>query len=730
MFQLSATLKAHDQDVKGVVAINNDTLASVSRDGTVRRWSLTDKKDNLWTDEVLYNTNMFLNAITYDSINETIFFAGKDSLINGCKLDSSLNEDPQFTLVGHSSNVCSLNENVETTELISGSWDKTAKVWSSGSLKYSLKGHEAAVWDAKFLPNNKDKFVTVSADKTIKIWDKENAIQTITGIHDDVIRQIDFIPSSQNDFLFATCSNDTTIKLFNEGGEIIKSLEGHESFVYDIKYNNVTAELISCGEDRSLRIWDCTTGKAKQVIRVPAVSIWCLDILPNNDIVVGCSDNTIRIFSYEESRFASTSAIEGFQKEVESTSLSSQTMEFDESKVSPPEVLKRPGKQEGQIVVVKSPSGALDAYQYSNSNWSKVGEVVGSNSAGSDKKVNFEGNDYDYVFDVDIEEGQPPLKLPINITDNPYDAADKFIMRYDLPSSYKDQIVNFILQNTNGVSFDEPTDNTKKDDVKAPPQMINTDNLRVLPIKEFLPLVSFNPDALLNGIVKLNEKEKTFNDEDCATIGSALYDIEGNVQTLYNYAVTIRSSWNTKTPAYDIIRLIVHQLETASDISEFVEEGLNSKDINIRMLTTRILVNCFLNKKWGIDLMKSVKMYDSVFETLDNVLENETKRQAQNLALAVSTLLLNYSVLVVKDPSNGLNIVPTLSDAINTKFGKLEEYQENEEAAYRLVVTYGNLSLIEPTLKQFAKSIKWLNEVNLRYSLHNERFSNIFGDIY
>lgn len=37
----------------------------------------------------------------------------------------------------------------------------------------------------------------------------------------------------------------------------------------------------------------------------------------------------------------------------------------------------------------------------------------------------FEGQQYDYVFDVDVEEGVPPLKLPVNKGDNPYDVADK-----------------------------------------------------------------------------------------------------------------------------------------------------------------------------------------------------------------------------------------------------------------------------------------------------------------
>lgn len=36
-----------------------------------------------------------------------------------------------------------------------------------------------------------------------------------------------------------------------------------------------------------------------------------------------------------------------------------------------------------------------------------------------------EGQQYDFVFDVDVADGVPPLKLPVNKGDNPYTAADK-----------------------------------------------------------------------------------------------------------------------------------------------------------------------------------------------------------------------------------------------------------------------------------------------------------------
>lgn len=41
---------------------------------------------------------------------------------------------------------------------------------------------------------------------------------------------------------------------------------------------------------------------------------------------------------------------------------------------------------------------------------------------GSGRKQLYEGQEYDYVFDVDVSEGMPPLKLPYNISGKLVDA--------------------------------------------------------------------------------------------------------------------------------------------------------------------------------------------------------------------------------------------------------------------------------------------------------------------
>jgi PFU (PLAA family ubiquitin binding) len=55
---------------------------------------------------------------------------------------------------------------------------------------------------------------------------------------------------------------------------------------------------------------------------------------------------------------------------------------------------------------------AFEQWDSLGSKWQKIGEVV--DAVGSGRKQLFDGKEYDYVFDVDIQDGVPPLKLPYN----------------------------------------------------------------------------------------------------------------------------------------------------------------------------------------------------------------------------------------------------------------------------------------------------------------------------
>ena len=95
----------------------------------------------------------------------------------------------------------------------------------------------------------------------------------------------------------------------------------------------------------------------------------------------------------------------------------------------------------------------VEAHQWdsSSNSWQKIGDVV--DAVGQGRKQLYQGKEYDYVFDVDIQDGVPPLKLPYNVSDNPYSAAQRFLQANELPLSYIDQVVQFIEKNTAGVNI-------------------------------------------------------------------------------------------------------------------------------------------------------------------------------------------------------------------------------------------------------------------------------------
>jgi len=82
----------------------------------------------------------------------------------------------------------------------------------------------------------------------------------------------------------------------------------------------------------------------------------------------------------------------------------------------------------------------VEAYSWSSAEttWTQIGVVTGA--VGNTKKQTFDGKDYDYVFDVDFEEGKPPLKLPYNVSQNPFDAARIFLERNELPLTYLETV--------------------------------------------------------------------------------------------------------------------------------------------------------------------------------------------------------------------------------------------------------------------------------------------------
>lgn len=443
-YKLSATLAAHKSDVRSVASPTNDLILSASRDATAISWNRTPGTSEFSQDSVFTAGSRYVNSVAYlaptaDAPKGYVVTGGQDTVINVFSLDAP-KKDPDYSLLGHTENVCALATTGGT--IVSGSWDRTAKIWKNFQLAYELKGHQQSVWAV--LAVDEDQTLTGSADKTIKLWNQHKLITTFNG-HSDAVRGLALVP----DIGFASCSNDSEIRVWTYGGDLVYTLSGHTSFVYSLSVLP-NGDIVSGGEDRSVRVWK--DGECTQTLVHPAISVWSVSSMPNGDIISGSSDGVVRVFSASEDRWASEAQLKEYEDKVANQAVSAEQVgDLKKSNLPGPDALNNRGSKIGEQKLILDTDGQVWMYTWDGMNWEKIGTVV--DAVGQSRKQLYEGKEYDYVFDVDIQDGVPPLKLPYNVTDNPFSVAQQFLAKNDLPPSYLDQVVGFIEQNTKGVQL-------------------------------------------------------------------------------------------------------------------------------------------------------------------------------------------------------------------------------------------------------------------------------------
>ena len=113
--------------------------------------------------------------------------------------------------------------------ILSGSWDKTAKIWDHNrSPLLTLSGHTAAIWAVQILSCSSDIVsLTGSADKTIKMWQGNSQLQIFKG-HTDCVRALAICDANR----FLSAANDATIRLWLISGECLATYYGHTNYIY------------------------------------------------------------------------------------------------------------------------------------------------------------------------------------------------------------------------------------------------------------------------------------------------------------------------------------------------------------------------------------------------------------------------------------------------------------------------------------------------------------------
>jgi serine/threonine protein kinase len=124
-----------------------------------------------------------------------------------------------FTLYGHAGPVLSVAFSRDGTRILTGSTDRTAKVWDArmGTPLLELKGHAGRVQSVSFSPDG-TRIVTGSEDQTAKVWDART-------------------------------------------GTLLLELKGHTSQVESASFSPDGTRIVTASGDQTAKVWDARTGQ-------------------------------------------------------------------------------------------------------------------------------------------------------------------------------------------------------------------------------------------------------------------------------------------------------------------------------------------------------------------------------------------------------------------------------------------------------------------------------------
>lgn len=176
------------------------------------------------------------------------------------------------TLQGHSGWVTSLSTCPSNPDiLLSGSRDKSLIVWQLtrdenqyGIAKRALRGHSHIVSDCELTPDGAYA-ISGSWDKTLRLWSISNGecVTRFDGHQGDVLS----VSISSSVRQFVSASRDKTIKVWNAYGECAQTLKSHSDWVSSVECSPSKKSVVySAGWDKTVKV--CLTFITNSIERI------------------------------------------------------------------------------------------------------------------------------------------------------------------------------------------------------------------------------------------------------------------------------------------------------------------------------------------------------------------------------------------------------------------------------------------------------------------------------
>ncbi|KAJ3636284.1 hypothetical protein Zmor_009050 [Zophobas morio] len=193
----------------------------------------------------------WITQIASSSVDDLLISSSRDKTLIVWKIErSSLRFGyPKKTLTGHNHFVSDVVISSDGLFALSGSWDKTLRLWdlTSGETRKIFQGHKHDVLSVAFSSDHRH-IVSGSRDRTIKLWNTLGECKYTMGADSD------------------------------------DSLKGHSDWVSCVTFNPTGPQVISCGWDNVVKVWELTTCQLRTNFIGHRGVINCVTVSPDGSL--------------------------------------------------------------------------------------------------------------------------------------------------------------------------------------------------------------------------------------------------------------------------------------------------------------------------------------------------------------------------------------------------------------------------------------------------------------
>ncbi len=207
------------------------------------------------------------------------------------------------TLTGHTDEVTAVAVTPDGRYAVSGSLDKTLKVWdlTTGQAVRTLTGHASYVTAVTVTPDGRYS-VSGSADNALKVWELATgqAVRTLNGypwwvlFHSGILA----VAVTPDGRYAISGSDDTTLKVWDlEQSVEVHTLSGHKGKVNAVAVRPDGRFAVSGSWDKTLTVWDLATGQALHTLTSHTDWVRTVAVTPDGRYAVsGSEDQTLKVW--------------------------------------------------------------------------------------------------------------------------------------------------------------------------------------------------------------------------------------------------------------------------------------------------------------------------------------------------------------------------------------------------------------------------------------------------